>query len=283
MASGPFIGYCLFSLVPMLISLYISFTELHGFNIFDAEWLGFDNYVHVLKSEMLYTSIVNTLLFCLSVPINMVVSLFLANMLNKPVAGTRFVRTVLFIPTVCSSVAVTLVWQWILDPKYGVINTVLQAMGLPAIGFTSTAEWFIPSVLLICLWQRGTNIVLMQSALSNVDNTLKEAARIDGATDMRVFYSVVLPGITPTLFYVLIVQMTAALQEIGMLQIISQNGIGPGYRAVTLSYYMYRMAFVNYGSEGMGMSCSLSWIVAVVIIILTRLNFVLSKKWVSYD
>ena len=156
MASPPFIGFLCFTAVPMIMSLVISFTELHSYNLSLAKFIGFRNYVEVLKSEMLWTSVLNTLYYCLSVPINICVALFLANILTRKIVCGKVARIILFIPQVCSSVAVTLMWQWIFEDNYGVINTVLNAMGLPKVPFMTDKNWFMPAVLTISLWQNGT-------------------------------------------------------------------------------------------------------------------------------
>ena len=283
MASGPFIGFLLFSILPLAASLVISFTEMKGFSFSAARFNGGRSYLQVIHSTYFFDSIKNTLVWLISVPMNMAISLYLANLLTKGLHGTRFMRTIAFIPSICSGVGVTLMWQWVLDPVHGVINTVLGWVNLGPIGFTSTAEWFLPSILLISIWIQGTNIVLMQSALRNVHESIKEAARIDGATEMVVFWKVVFPCVTPTLFYTLVTNLVVAMQEMQIMQLITSNGVGPGNKAITVAYYMYRMAWVNYGSEGMGMASALSWMVAVVVILVTRLNFWLSKKWVHYE
>ncbi|HCS94809.1 MAG TPA: hypothetical protein DIV38_03615 [Clostridiales bacterium] len=283
MASPPFIGFLCFTAVPMIMSLVISFTELHSYNLSLAKFIGIRNYVEVIKSEMLWTSILNTLYYCLSVPINICVSLFLANVLTRKIFCGKIARIILFVPQVCSSVAVTLMWQWIFEDNYGVINTVLTAMGLPKIAFMTDKNWFMPAVLTISLWQNGTNVVLLQAAFVNINKSLQEAARIDGANERKVFWRVTLPGLTPTLFYMLTMNLIAALQEQTVMQIITTNGVGPGYRALTLVYYIYRMAFTYTATMGMGMACALSWIVAIFILIVTRINFRLGQKWVCYD
>ncbi len=283
MAVSPFVGYVLFGLFPMVLSLVVSFTELKSYDLSRMKFVGFDNYKTVFTSQMFYRSVVNTLYYCLSVPINLVSSLFIANLLTKPLMGKKPARVILFLPSVCSSVGVALMWTWIYEANYGVINTALAAMGLPKVGFMTTKEWFMPSVLLLSLWMNGTNIVLMQAALANVDASLKEAARIDGATEKIVFWRVTFPQITPTLFYILTMNLIASMQEMAIMQVIATNGVGPDYRAVTLTYYLYRMAFTNTATEGLGLGSALSWIVAVAIIIITRINFKLSEKWVSYD
>ena len=179
MASGPFIGFILFSLIPMVVSLVISFTELRGFNVDQATFVGFDNYINLLTDPnytmYLKYAITNTLTWLINVPLNMGIALFIANLLSKKRKGSKFLRTILFIPSICSTVAVTLMWQWILDPNYGIINTILQGVGLNKIPFTSDANYFLPSCLLISVWIYGTNIVLMQNALASVNKEVKEA------------------------------------------------------------------------------------------------------------
>ena len=283
MSSLPFIGYLLFSLFPMGLSLVVSFTELHSYNLSSMKFIGLDNYISILQSETLLLALKNSLYYCLSVPINMIASLFIANLLTKKIKGIEFSRTLLFLPTICSTVGVTLMWSWIYEPNFGFINTVLGMIGVEKIGFTTTKEWFMPAIIIMSLWRSGTNIVLMQSALASVDNSLKEAARVDGANERQVFWKITFPGVTPTLFYQLVMNFIAAMQEMAIMQVLATNGVGPGYSAVTLAYYQYRMAFVDVMSDGMGKGCALGWIIAIVIIVVTRVQFKISEKWVSYD
>lgn len=285
MASGPFIGFLLFTLVPMLISFGISFTELHGFDLTQAKFVGFDNYVGLVTGEyyLLPYAIKNTLIWMISVPINMMVALFIANLLDKKLRGSKFLRTILFIPSICSTVAVTLMWSWILQTDYGIINTILMKMGLHKLGFTSDARLFMATCVMISVWIYGTNIVLMQNALRNVNPEIKEAAKIDGASDFYVFWKITVPMITPTLFYLLITNFVVASQEMQMMQILTENGLGPRYSAVTLSYYVYRMVWVSFTDDGFGVASALSWMMAIVVMVVTFLNFKLSKKWVHYE
>ncbi len=286
MGCGPFIGYLLFGLAPMAVSLYVSFTDMKGFDITSGVWCGFDNYIRFFTdayySRMLGYAINNTLYYLVSVPLNMLVALFLANLLTKSLYGTKFVRILLFVPSVCSSVGVTLMWTWMLQ-EYGMVNTILTTLGFERVGFISTSQNFMPSVLLISVWMKGTNILLMQSALANVSTEVKEAARIDGARDMTIFWRIIMPLISPTLFYMLITNLIAATQEMAMMQLIASNGLGPGNSAVTLAYFMYQMSWNYSATQGMGMASALSWMLAVLIMIVTALYFKLSKKWVHYD
>ena len=144
-------------------------------------------------------------------------------------------------------------------------------------------NWFWFSVILMVLWMRATNIINLQAALANVSTSLIEAAELDGASKRQVFWKITLPSITPTLFYIVTMDLIAALQESGIMQFVTTNGVGPEYKAVTLSYYIYRMAFTSMATDGMGLGCALALMVAIFIIIINRLNMRLADRWVSYD
>lgn len=307
MALIPFLGYLLFTLFPMALSLVVSFTELHSYYFEDMKFIFLDNYIEIFKSKMFYRSLGNSLYFTLSVPINMGASLFIAHLLTKHVKLKGFARTILFMPTICSGVGVTLMWSWIYEPQHGVLNTIFTSASwiqqpitwcirlwedlfdvkiltsTGTIGFTTNVTTFMPSVLFMWLWKSGTNIVLMQSALANVDESLKEAARIDGATEFQVFWKIIFPGVTPTLFYQLVMNFLAAMQEMSVMQVLAKSGLEPGYAPLTLAYYQYRMAFVDVMTDGFGMGCAMGWVIALMIIIVTRVQFWASKKWVNYD
>lgn len=286
MASGPLLGFLLFTCLPMILSLGISFTKLTSFDISQAEFVGFDNYVNIFKGNyyLLPYAIRNTLIWLINVPMNMLISLFIANLLSKKLKGSKFLRTILFIPSICSSVAVTIMWGWILQDDYGIVNTLISNMGLEKIGFTSDARYFMGTCLLISAWMYGTNIILMSNALANVNKEVKEAAEIDGASGFYVFWKVTIPLISPTLFFLLITNFVVASQELQIMQLLTSNGYGPNYSAVTLSYFIYLMVWGrNAVDYGFGVAAALSWIMAIFVMLISFINFRLSKKWVYYD
>lgn len=283
MAIIPFIGYILFSFIPMMVSVVVSFTELHSYNFSSMKFVGLQNFIEILQSDMFWLSFKNSMIFCLSVPLKMALQLYLAHLLTKHVKGSALFRTIFFIPSICSGTAVTLVWSWILEPEFGIVNSVLSGMGLAKIGFTTTKTWFLPSVIILNTWWMSTNVILMESAMATVDNTLKEAARIDGATERQVFWKVIFPCVTPTLFYHLVTNLIAAMQEMQLMQVLATNGTGPDFAAVTMVYYMYRMTNAAVMTDGFGMACAMGWIIALMIMLITKIQFWLSKKWVSYD
>lgn len=292
MIAAPLIGFIAFTLFPMLVSLIVSFHDLRSYNMKYMEWVGLDNYKKIFaigefkNIQMplsLWESIKNTLLFCLCVPINLITAIFLANIISKKLPGNKFMRVVLFLPQVCSGVAVTLMWQWIFEDNFGVINTMLSGFGLSKVKWLTLPTPFMCAVLIISLWQNGTNVIILESAFLNVNKSIQEAARIDGANEFQVFWHVTFPALTPSIFYLAVMWLIAALQEQTVMQIITTNGVGPGNRAVTLVYYIYRLAFSYTASWGMGIACALSWVTAIFIIIIQRLLFWSSKFWVKYD
>ncbi len=292
MILAPLVCFIAFTLFPMLISLIVSFNDLHSYNMKYMEFVGWDNYKKIFAigefSDIvmplsLWDSIKNTLLFSLCVPINLSSAVFLANIISKKMPGNKFMRVILFMPQICSGVAVTLMWQWIFEDSFGVINTMLAAVGLNKVHWLTLPSPFTCAVLIISLWQHGTNVIILESAFLNVNQSTQEAARIDGANEFQVFWKVTFPALTPSIFYLLVMWTIAALQEQTVMQIITTNGVGPGNRAVTLVYYIYRLAFTYTSTWGMGIACALSWITAIFIILINRLLFASGKLWVKYD
>ena len=285
MAAPPFIGFLCFTMFPMILSLYVSFHDLHSYNIDMAKWVGWDNYRALFNNKKVLEALDNTLRYCLSVPINLGIAVFLANTIAKGLRGGKLYRIILFLPQVCSTVAVTMMWQWIFT-EYGVLNTVLTDIGEKSIGWLTDPDWYVVSILIVSVWKNGTNIVILEAAFANVNKTLQEAAELDGANSIQLFWKITIPQLTPTIFYLLTMLLLGALQEQALMQILAGSvggGEGAGSKGLTLVYYIYRMVNNYSASAGMGMSCALSWLTAIFILLVTRLNFRLSKYWVSYD
>lgn len=281
------IGFCAFTLFPMLFSLVVSFTELHSYNVRYAEWTGWSNYQFLLtvdlQSGWFGTSLKNIAIYIICVPFNLILAIFLANQLSKKVVGSKFMRIIMFMPQVISSVAITMVFKWMFQEDFGMINTALSSIGLEKMKWTTDADTFSFGVFLLSVWMNGTNVIVLESGFLNVDKSIQEAAMVDGASDMVVFWRITLPALTPTIFYLWTIWFVAGLQEQTVMQIISNNGTGPEDRALTPVYYIWKMGFQASASRGFGVACALSWIVALGIMGLTKLNFWLSKFWVSED
>lgn len=281
------IGFCAFRLFPMVLSFLTSFTELHSYNIRYAEYTGLSNYKFLLFKDLANgwfgTSIKNVLIYIVCVPVNLCSAVFLANIISKKYAGTKFMRVVMFMPQVCSGVAVTMVFKWMFQEDFGMVNTALTSLGMKKMHWTTDANTFSLGVAILSLWMNGTNVIVLESGFLNVPKEIQEAARIDGATEFQVFWKITYHAVTPTIFYLWTMWVIAGLQEQTVMQMMATNGTGPSDRALTPVYYVYKMAFEATASQGFGVSCALSWIIALAIMLFTRLNFKLSKYWVCYD
>ena len=287
----PLVGFVLFGVIPMIISLYLSFTELHGFDYRMAKFIGMGSYVTVFKDPLFHKAIVNTLYSLISVPLPIILGLLVAGILNnKKVRGKKFFSTLFFCPYVCSSVAIATVFGWMFDIEFGVFNSLITALGGEKSKFFSDPHLFMPLMIFMMTWCGfGCNVMMFQAALTNLNQSVLEAAEIDGAGPVKKFFHVTMPAISPTTFFMLTTGIIGGLQTFTWFQVMSARLTGTGYmygpenRGLTLVFYLYKQAFEYPFSEGMGLACATSWIVALGVAAITALNFKLSKKWVYYD
>lgn len=276
----PVLGFVIFGLIPMALALYMSFTDVKFFSFDGVSFNHGANYKFVLTDPLFWKSLTNTLYMSVSTFINIVLALVVAFLLTKNIKGKKVFRTIYFIPYVCSVVAITLMWQWIFNTQYGIVNQLFTPEGADKINWWGNPDTFIPCLIIMGVWSgTGFGIILYGAALTNVNSSLYEAARVDGANSFQSFLHITLPSISPTTFYLLITGIIGSLQEFARPQIISATG-GPDNVGVTVVFYLWRYAF-NY--HEMGVAAATSWILAIIILGLTVLNFAISKLWVSED
>ncbi len=276
----PVLGFVIFGLIPMVLALYMSFTDVKFFSFEGVSFNHGANYKFVLSDPLFWKSLTNTLYMSVSTFINIVLALIVAFLLTKNIKGKKVFRTIYFIPYVCSVVAITLMWQWIFNTQYGIVNQLFSPEGAEKINWWGNPDTFIPCLIIMGVWSgTGFGIILYGAALTNVNSSLYEAARVDGANSFQSFLHITLPSISPTTFYLLITGIIGSLQEFARPQIISGSG-GPDNVGVTVVFYLWRYAF-DY--HEMGIAAATSWILAIIILGLTLLNFAISKLWVSED
>lgn len=276
----PFLGFLCFTLFPMLLSLALAFSHLQSALISEATFdAGFKNFIYVIKDEYTWKAMRTTLVYSLTTFLNVAIAVFLASVMNRHIYGKKFYFVLFFLPQVCSSVAVAMMWRWVFAEN-GVINAFRIAGGKTAIDFFTDANYYMFAIFVMSVWKNGTNIVILLSAFSAINKSLQEAARLDGADEMHVFWNVTFPQLTPTIFYLITMNLIASLQEQALFQLINTTATGPNFWGLTLAYQMYRLMNVNLQY---GLSCAMSWFIGIFILIVTKVNFALSKKWVSYD
>lgn len=285
MAVWPLVGFFLFGFLPLVLSVILSFTDLKSYRLSEASFIGFDNYRSLFSDPNFFLAIKNTLFYCLSMPISLVLGLFIATLLNRQLKGKKFYRTVFFIPYVCSVVAVAAMWKWMFNTDYGIINNVIRFFGGAGIPWLTDPHWFRISMLIILVWSNtGFNIILFQAALANISKSYYESADIEGANIFQKFFHLTLPAISPTTFYIVVMGLIGSLQVYTQMQVMANPApFGPDKAGLTLVFYLVYVMRDGLTSMGMGLAAALAWILAAAICLITVFNFFFSKKWVHYD
>lgn len=271
----PVLRFLVFGLIPMIVALIMAFLKMNTFSLDSGVFCGFDNFKEVLTDKVFWKSIGNTMYLALSLPISLLLALLVSVLMLK-VRFKKFFRTVLFIPYVCSVVAVTLMWRWLFDYNYGVVNQLLHL----DINWRGDANWYIPGLIIMSVWSStGYKIILLSAALTNVNESYYEAADLDGAGVWKKFFHITLPAISPTLFFLVVTGIIDILQQFSRSQVWNSSG-GPNGKGLTIVFYLYRRAFEYIE---MGIASAVAWLLTVLIMILTLINFKMRDKWVSYD
>ena len=284
-ANIPLFGFCLFGLIPLLLSLYLCFNSFKGLRLHTAKFVEWENFSEILQDEMFWQSLGNTAFVLVAAVVALLLSLAVSALIATNVRGAKGFKAIYFVPYVCSLVAITFMWKWIYDYNYGVLNTTLMDWGWiqEPISWLGSAEYYRTAMFVLLVWSStGFNIILLTAALIGVPRELHEAAQIDGAGEFRRFFSITLPLISPTIFYLLIMGLIGALQEFIRFQVMTPDG-GPEYQGMTVVFYLYRQLFNASGGSDLGVASAMGWIIAVLISVVTILNFRLQRRWVNYD
>ncbi len=272
------IGFILFTFGPVASSLYFSF---HQWSLTTPPvWVGLDNYVRMFTDDPLFWQALKvTLKFVLlSVPLKLFFGLGLSLLLNLKIRGMNFYRTIFYIPAVISGVAVSLMWIWLLQPDTGIVNTLLEMVGIQGPNWFWDPDWALPSVALMSVWSVGGSAIIYLAGLQNIPPQLYEAAEMDGAGPIQSFFRITLPLLTPTLFFLLIVEMIESFKIFTQAFVITKGG--PLKATYFYLYYFYEEAFQNFN---MGYASALALVLVVIILTLTVILNYISKYWVYYE
>ena len=237
------IFFIVFVLAPMVMGFVTSFFN---YTMTDFEFVGIDNYIRMFKDEVFIKSLINTLIIVVgSVPIVVIFSLFVASQTYERSAFTRsFFRFVFFLPVVTGSVAVTVVWKWIYDPLSGILNYILKSAHIidQNISWLGDKRYALIAIIVILLTTSvGQPIILYIASMGNIDKSLVEAARVDGANEFQVFWKIKWPSLLPTTLYIVVITTINSFQCFALIQLLTSGG--PNYSTTTIMYYLYEKAF----------------------------------------
>jgi multiple sugar transport system permease protein len=273
------IGLVFFAFGPMIFSIYISLTEWNI--ITPVKFIGIQNYLTAFKDPLLPHSIGVTFYYCLlSIPLGLAVSFLLANLLNTGVKGMSVFRTIYYIPAIVPTVASAALWKNLFAPQYGLINGIMRLLNLPTFQFLNSRSQVIPSLAIVSVWGAGSGVIIYLAGLQGISKTLYEAAEIDGANAFRRFFHITVPMMTPMIFFNFLMGIIGGLQTFGTAYIMTEGSGGPANASLFISILIYRSAFAYFR---MGYASALSWILFVMIAVLTAFVFRTSNRWVFYE
>lgn len=271
-------GLVTFTGIPIISSFVLSFTDWDL--IGKMKFIGLSNYRSILASDDFWAAFYHTLYYIvLYIPLVVGISLLLAIILNQKLKGIVIFRAIYFLPVISSWVAVSMIWRWLLNPQYGVINYLLSLVGVAGPAWLQDPKWAMPAIVMASVWKDlGFVMVMFLAGLQGISEDYYEAAEIDGASGLRRFTSITIPLLAPTTFFVLIISLINSFQVFPQVWVMTQGG--PAGATSVLVERIYVNAFRYFK---MGYASALSWILFILIFFFTFIQSKLQKRWVGYD
>jgi multiple sugar transport system permease protein len=273
------LGLLIFTAGAIVASFLISFTNWQL--VIPPVWVGVRNYTEIFQLPEFWKVLRNTVVYTIGyVPPAVILPLFMAILVNQKVRGVTFFRTTFFLPVVTSGVAIALVWGWMYNPSFGVINWLLQTLfGISGPRWLADPVWALPSLVIIGVWHSlGYNMIIYLAGLQGIPQELYEAVRIDGGGAWHLFRHVTLPLITPTMFFILVLSIIGSFQVWTITYMLTQGG--PAGATLTLSYYIFQQGFEWFH---MGFAAALAYVLFAVVLLVTVVQLKLQSQWVFYQ
>jgi multiple sugar transport system permease protein len=271
------LGFLVFILGPVIASFCLSFTKWDLLT--QIEWIGLRNYQKLFSDQVFWRALWNTVYYTIgTVPVGIAISLFLAIALNQRIRGIKLFRAVYFLPVISSTVAVAVVWQWLYNPEFGLINYLLYLVGIEGPKWLTSITWAMPAVIIMSIWKNlGFNMLLFLAGLQGIPEVYYEAARIDGANWWQQFVKITLPLLSPTTLFVTVMSLINSFQVFDQVYIMTAGG--PARSTSVLVHYLYQNAFEYFR---MGEASAIAYILFFLVFVITVIQLKRSKSWVVY-
>ena len=269
----PVLGFLIFIGYPLLFAVYASFTKWNGLS--DPVFNGLDNYVEMAADPYFWKAMGNTVFLMIGIPIGLIISLLLALALNRRMRGTTFFRTVYYVPVISSLAAVAILWQWAYNGDFGLINQVLDMIGIDGPNWLQDASTAKPAIIIMAVWKGiGFSMLLYLAALQSVPRHLYEAAAIDGANAVQQFWHITVPMLRPVTFFLVVTSIIGGAQIFIEINIMTPTG-GPEFSTASIVWYIWQKAF-NYLQ--MGYATSMSVVLGVLVFVITAIQFQINRR-----
>lgn len=275
----PFIGFLAFMAFPIVFAFIASLTKWNGINNMLDNFVGLQNYIKLFSDAKFWKVLGNTVIYMIGIPIGMILGLVIAVGMNRKIRGIKVLRTMYYIPVISSLVAVAILWMWVFNYDYGLLNSIIKAVsGAHGPNWLGDEFWVKVSMIIFMVWKGlGTSVVLYLAGLQGIPRDYYEAAKIDGATGWNLFRHITVPLVSPVTFYMLITGLIGGFQVFVEVVVMVPNG-GLNNSAATVVFYLYQKAFE---SRQMGYASAMAFLLAIIIFIITAINFKGQDKWVK--
>jgi len=271
------LGFFIFTVGPFFSSIWYSLNQWDM--VTSMKFVGFQNYVRLLQNDIFWKSVQVTATYAvMSLPAALTLAMILALLVNKQNPIMMFFRGVFFVPAVTSGVAVAVLWRWLFNPEFGLINYMLSWFGIQGPMWLASEHWALPAMTIMVLWSVGATMLIYLAGLQSVPQHLYEAAEIDGASGFQSFWRVTLPMMSPTIFYTLILGVLGAFQAFTQAYVMTRGG--PNFATYFYVYNLYEEAFVKFR---MGYASALAWVLFMAVLIMTLIQFKVAGRWVYYE
>jgi multiple sugar transport system permease protein len=267
-----------FTVGPTIFSFIIGFTTWNGIGA--PKWFGLKNYIRLANDDLFLKSLWNTAVYTLEfVPLALICAIALALLFNRKARGTSVVRLFFFLPFITDMVSIAYVWMFIFHVRFGILNYVLELVGIPGQAWLGDTKWALFSLVILSAWRwMGYYAVIILAGLQGVPESLYEAAAIDGANRWQSFYKITLPLISPALFFVMITAIISSFQVFEQMYVMTQGG--PEDSTISIAMFLYQQGFLFLR---MGYASSVAWVLFFIILMVTLVNWNVRKRWVYED
>ncbi|WP_242985401.1 carbohydrate ABC transporter permease [Vallitalea okinawensis] len=273
-------GLFIFYIIPFFQTVLYSFTDLGAFGMYS--WVGLDNYINLFKDKEVWQAFLNTLIYTvLAVPISVALSILVAALLNTAIKGLTVYRVLYFLPAVTMPAAVALVWRWLYNSQYGLINAFLGFFSIEGQAWISEPDIALYAIVIVGVWSVvGYNMIIILAGMQRCSRTYYEAAEIDGAGSIQKFFNITIPLISPTIFFVVVMSLIRSFQVFEYIYMMVDKSSIALERTQSLVYLYFDEAFVLHEK---GYASSIIMVLFVLILIITYFQLKLQKKWVHYE
>ncbi|QBE99161.1 carbohydrate ABC transporter permease [Blautia producta] len=267
------VGFLMFMLIPVIATFVLSFMDYDMLE--PPKFVGLKNYINMFQDSITWQVTGNTIIYTvLTVPLGMVLALILAVALDQKIGFRRFYRAAFFLPSITSMVVVAIVWQWIYNPEYGLLNYILGFFGVSPKKWLISSSTALVSLAIVGIWKRlGYDMLIFLSGLQGISTSYYEAAKLDGANKWQQFRYITLPLLTPTTFFVFVMAIINSFQVFDQVMLMTKGG--PGRSSSVLVHYLYQNAFQYFK---MGYACALAYLLFFIVMLLTAFNMRMEKK-----